>query len=97
MTLLIHPRKLLKRQKTVVNGKALVNVFWASCRQYFPIRTSDGRTTRQAGKVREAAYTTSRKDSQVTLLELRSEFFHCCIFSGNFTRLSTVQSYLCSD
>jgi hypothetical protein len=29
--------------------------------------------------------------------ELRSEFFHCCIFSRNFTRLSTVQSYLCGD
>jgi hypothetical protein len=30
-------------------------------------------------------------------IELRSEFFHCCIFAGNFTSLSTVQSYLCGD
>src|SRR5580692_3051603 len=30
-------------------------------------------------------------------IELRSKFFHCCIFAGNFTSLSTVQSYLCSD
>jgi hypothetical protein len=30
-------------------------------------------------------------------IELRSEFFHCCIFEGNFTSLSTVQSYLCGD
>jgi hypothetical protein len=30
-------------------------------------------------------------------LELSSEFFHCSIFSGNFTRLSAVQSYLCGD
>jgi len=29
--------------------------------------------------------------------ELRSELFHCCIFAGNLTRLSAVQSYLCSD
>jgi hypothetical protein len=28
---------------------------------------------------------------------LRSEFFHCCIFAGNFTSLSTVQSNLCGD
>src|ERR1700722_16956865 len=30
-------------------------------------------------------------------IELRSEFFHCCIFAGNFTSLSTMQSYLCCD
>jgi hypothetical protein len=30
-------------------------------------------------------------------IELRSEFFHCCIFAANFTSLSTVQSYLCGD
>ncbi len=30
-------------------------------------------------------------------IELRCEFFHCCIFAGNFTSLSTVQSYLCGD
>src|SRR5580704_4104888 len=30
-------------------------------------------------------------------IELRSEFFHGCIFAGNFTSLSTVQSYLCGD
>src|ERR1700733_328626 len=30
-------------------------------------------------------------------LELCSEFFNCCIFMGNFTCLSTVQSYLCGD
>jgi hypothetical protein len=30
-------------------------------------------------------------------IELRSEFFHCRIFPGNFTCLLTVQSYLCSD
>ena len=29
--------------------------------------------------------------------ELRSEFFHCRIFAGNFTSLSTVQSYLGGD
>jgi len=27
-------------------------------------------------------------------IELRSEFFHCCIFADNLTSLSTVQSYL---
>jgi len=31
------------------------------------------------------------------VLELPSEFFHCCILAGNFTSLSTVQSYLCVD
>ena len=31
------------------------------------------------------------------LLELRGESFHCCIFAGNFTSLSAVQSYLCGD
>ena len=31
------------------------------------------------------------------VIKLRGEFFHCCIFAGNFTSLSTVQSYLCSD
>src|SRR5258708_18265380 len=30
-------------------------------------------------------------------IELRNKFFHCCIFAGNFTSLSTVQSYLCGD
>jgi hypothetical protein len=30
-------------------------------------------------------------------IELRSAFFHCCIFAGNFTSLSTVQSYLRGD
>src|ERR1700722_10619887 len=30
-------------------------------------------------------------------IELRSEFFHCCIFADNFTSLSTVQSYLCGN
>ena len=30
-------------------------------------------------------------------IELRSEFFHCCVFADNFTGLSTVQSYLCCD
>ena len=30
-------------------------------------------------------------------IELRSEFFHGCIFAGNFTSLSTVQSDLCGD
>jgi hypothetical protein len=30
-------------------------------------------------------------------IELRSEFFHCRIFAGNFASLSTVQSYLCGD
>jgi hypothetical protein len=30
-------------------------------------------------------------------MELRSEFFHGCIFAGNFTSLSTVQSYLGCD
>ncbi len=30
-------------------------------------------------------------------IELRSEVFHCCVFAGNFTSLSTVQSYLCGD
>jgi hypothetical protein len=30
-------------------------------------------------------------------IELRDEFFHCCVFAGNFTSFSTVQSYLCSD
>src|ERR1035438_6141615 len=29
--------------------------------------------------------------------DLCSEFFHCCIFAGNFASLSTVQSYLCGD
>jgi hypothetical protein len=28
-------------------------------------------------------------------IELRSESFPCCIFAGNLTSLSTVQSYLC--
>ena len=30
-------------------------------------------------------------------IQLRGEFFHCCIFADNFTSLSTVQSYLCGD
>jgi hypothetical protein len=30
-------------------------------------------------------------------IEPRSELFHCCVFAGNFTSLSTVQSYLCGD
>jgi hypothetical protein len=30
-------------------------------------------------------------------IELRSEFFYGCVFAGNFTSLSTVQSYLCGD
>lgn len=30
-------------------------------------------------------------------IELRSEFFHCGVFAGNFTSLSTVQRYLCGD
>jgi len=47
--------------------------------------------------VRQAASKTPRKNSKVTLLEVRSEFFHCCIFAGNLTSLSPVQSYLCAD
>src|SRR5580692_10645056 len=31
------------------------------------------------------------------VIKLRSEFFHGCIFAGNFTSLLTVQSYLCGD
>src|SRR6202035_4447160 len=31
------------------------------------------------------------------VIQLRGEFFHCGIFADNFTSLSTVQSYLCSD
>jgi hypothetical protein len=38
-----------------------------------------------------------RKQALRRAIELRSEFFHCCIFAGNFTGLSTVQSYLCGD
>jgi hypothetical protein len=30
-------------------------------------------------------------------VELRGEFFHCCIFAGHFANLSTVQSYLRGD
>ena len=30
-------------------------------------------------------------------IELRCKFFHCFVFAGNFTSLSTVQSYLCGD
>jgi hypothetical protein len=30
-------------------------------------------------------------------IELRGEFFHCCIFADNFTSLSTVQSNFCGD
>jgi hypothetical protein len=30
-------------------------------------------------------------------IELRSELFHCRIVAGNFTCLTTVQSYLCGD
>ena len=30
-------------------------------------------------------------------IELRSESFHCGISADNFTSLSIVQSYLCSD
>ena len=30
-------------------------------------------------------------------MELRGEFFHCCIFKCHFTSFSIVQSYLCSD
>jgi hypothetical protein len=30
-------------------------------------------------------------------IELRGEFFHCCVFADNFTSHSTVQSYLCGD
>lgn len=30
-------------------------------------------------------------------IQLRSEFFDCCIFASNFISLLTVQSYLCGD
>ena len=32
-----------------------------------------------------------------SVLALRGEFLHGCIFAGDFTSLLTVQSYLCGD
>jgi hypothetical protein len=39
----------------------------------------------------------STQEFLMRAIELRSEFFHCRIIKGNFTCLSTMQSYLCGD
>ena len=63
-----------------------VSVVWVcTCSPYRQMSTVANRAMRSTQKFLRHA------------IELRSEFFHCCIFAGNFTSLSTVQSYLCGD
>ncbi len=63
-----------------------------------PIKTSAGRTIPAGVKGEKPPLIRPHaKIPKSRYLELRGEYFHCCIFPGNFTRLSTVQSYLCSD
>ncbi len=60
-------------------------------------KSSYQRTRRKFHRLRVVFRGAPLRSRGVTLFDLRSEFFYCCISAGNFTNLSTVQSYLCGD
>jgi hypothetical protein len=87
----------MMRQLRIVGGLRTTNLFGSQCPHWIKARSLPGRAKQVAMATSNNLAWNPRKNSNGTLFELPGEFFHCCIFAGNFTSLSTVQSYLCGD